>query len=490
MGRYVIKDLRTLKKYCSKINNPILAVGARPYNLTFGVYNLFKNFEILACKGSSQEARLLEKKLKITYLPGNSREFRSLKTYKNYSNTKRPEDLFRNKKVVDYLVSLNKPVLLFFKKTLDLEKSLLNKPFISVGSNFKLSEKYENNIHFQKLLDELNIPSPKHTSIKARLLNYKKIVRSVGPKFVIQLPGSALGTGTFFVLTKRDFEKIIRKPLLRKAIKDNTDLKIAEFIHRDSSPSMTICVTKSGVLYTGLQKQIIDVQEVLEKGRRSGIFCGHDWSNSHFPANTKKQAAFIANKIGMFLKNKEGFRGIFGIDFVLEKETRKLYPIEANVRLLGSFPLLSMIQEHSNQPVIQAVQIIDTLDRDDYRLDIRSLNFLMSRHKEGSHLNIYAKNKGLSYISKNIKPGIYQVDDKNKKVIFLRDGLFFEDLKNNNEVLLTGGIPYKSRVYKEHANICKLISRNSFLDDSDKLSAFAKIVVAFVYKNLGVKKLK
>jgi predicted ATP-grasp superfamily ATP-dependent carboligase len=490
-SKYTIKNLATLRKYCAQIENPVIAVGARPYSITFGVHSFFKKFELLACKGSTQEVPLLEEKLKITYLPGDKKEYRNLKTYKNYSDTKRPEDLFLNKKIIAYLKSFkSKPLLLFFRKSAELEKSLKNKPFIQVGSNFDMFQKYENKVNFQKLLDQLNIPSPRHVLISANDLNYKKLTSLVGRQFVIQLSGSALGAGTFFILKKSDFDKTLRNPLFQEAKLDKAKLKIASYIQRESSPSMTICVTNSGILCTGLQKQIIDAKEVLAAGRRSGIYCGHDWSNSHFKPGIEAQALAIAKKIGSFFKKHENFRGIFGIDFVLEKSTHKLYPIEANVRLLGSFPILSMVQESAGQPVIQALQIIESLNRNDYKLDIEKLNALMAQPKKGAHLNIYSKIRGLSYVSKNIRPGIYRVNIANKKVIFLRNGFLFEDLRQDDEVLLTAGVPYRGRVYKEHGNICKLVTRNGFLADSDKLNPFAKIMVAYVYKNLGIRRIK
>jgi hypothetical protein len=48
--------------------------------------------------------------------------------------------------------------------------------------------------------------------------------------------------------------------------------------------------------------------------------------------------------------------------------------------------------------------------------NIESLNFLMAQRKKGAHLNLYSKIKNLSYISKNIKPGIYRVNTKTKKI--------------------------------------------------------------------------
>ncbi|EKE11579.1 MAG: biotin carboxylase-like protein [uncultured bacterium] len=488
MKKHVIKDLESLKAYCKKIKNPIIGVGARTYNLTIGIHNIFNHFEILACKGGAKETHLIENKFKVTYLDNLKKdELKNLDNHKTYCANK-PQDLFKNKAILKYFASFkSKPIFLFFKTSPEIEKVLKEKRYISVNSDLRMHNKYENKINFQNLIDYLKIPSPEHATINANELDYNRITSLVGKKFVIQKPESELGSGTFFILEEKDFSTTIKKPAIQDAIRKNIDLKITRFINRDCAPSITVLVSRFGVLYTGLQKQIIDAEEVTEKSRRSGVYCGHDWTSSRFDPKIQKQACEIAEKIGRYFQEKENFRGIFGIDFVLEKETNNLYPIEANVRLLGSFPLISMIQENAGQPIIQALQILEKLNRNDYELDIKSLNNLMAQNKPGAHLNIHSKNKKTSYVSGNIRPGIYKVDIANQKVTYSREGVFFSDLNEKNEILLTYGVPHKNRVFELHKCMCKLITRGSFLNNNDKLNKFAKIMTNYVYKKLALK---
>ena len=484
MKKYLINDLNSLREYTKTIKNPIFAVGARPFNLTMGVYDLFNHFEILACRRSTKEASLLEKKIKTTYL-NDKKEFKDTKNFKTYI-PHMPKDIFKDIKIINYLKTYTeKPVLLFFRMSEELENILKDKKVITVGTDFRMYDKYENKITFQELLNRLEISTPKFIKEKASALNYAKLKKELGDKFVIQLPSTALGTGTFFIFKKTDFEKTLKKKNIQEAIAKNTDVKIARYIESSCSPSMTICVTRFGILHTSLQKQIIDAKEVLEKGRRSGVFCGHDW-NKIFKPEIENQAIQIAEKIGNYLRSEENFEGIFGLDFVLEKETEKLYPIEANVRLLGSFPILPMMQKNANQPSIQGLQIIESLKRKDYTLDVQALNKLMHQPKSGAHLNIHARNKQSVYVSGNIEPGIYQVDIKNNTVSFLRKGVLFDDLKKLDEILLVN-VPYKNRVFDQHSSLCKIITKNSFITDNDKLNKFAKLMVKYVYTKLALK---
>jgi predicted ATP-grasp superfamily ATP-dependent carboligase len=478
----------SLKAYSKTISTPIIGIGARPYHATIGIRNLFSHYELIACKGTTKDAPLLEKKIKITYIDNNRDAYKTIRNYRLYE-AKTPSDILRTPSIINYLKSLKqKPALLFFKLSPSIEQLVKKHRFILVGSSYRMYKKYENKINFQNLIDKLNIPSPRHIIIDAKNLDYDRIKSSLGEKFVIQIPDVTLGSGTFFIKNKHDFIRTTEKESIKQSVLGNKPLKITRLIDCACSPSMTVCITKSGVLHTNLQKQILDIEDVIENDRRSGVYCGHDWTSSNFNKKIYDQAHQIADKIGSYFKERERFRGIFGIDFVLEKKTGILYPIEANIRLLGSFPMLSMVQENAGQPLLQALQIIDSLPLKDYELDIPALNKEMSAPKIGSQLNIHTKNIYPAYISGEIRPGIYHINAKNRGVYFLRDGIFFDDLKNDDEFLLAGSVPKKNRVYLQHQAICKIISRRSLINGQGKLNGFAKIMVNYVYGKLALKK--
>lgn len=487
MNKFIIKDQKTLQTYLKTISTPIIGVGARPFHATIGLRNAFPNFELLVCKGTTKDAPMLENNIKITYLDNDRNDFRTAENFDQYQ-TKTPDSILQDEKMISYLNSFSeKPALLFFKMTPLLEELAKNAGCIAIGNHYQIYEKYENKINFQNLLDSLGISSPNHAVVAAEKLNYNYLRSIVGDRFVIQLSLTSIEPGTFFILEPKDWTQVMKRETMKLAISNKEKFRVTRFIDRACSPSMAVCVTKSGVLRTGLQKQIIDAKEVIEEDRRSGVYCGHDWTKSIFEEKIQKQAAEIADRIGIYFKEKENFQGIFGIDFVLEKETDCLYPIEANIRLLGTFPLITMLQENAHQPLIQALQIIDCLDRDDYELDIDSLNKAMAGNKIGAQLNIHSRDNKPMQVTGDIRPGIYKVNINSGKVTFLRDGIFFEDLRAKNEIILGGSVPKKGRVYLRHNAICKLITKNSFLNDSDKLNEFAKIMVKYVYKKLALR---
>ncbi|MDD3487616.1 MAG: hypothetical protein PHF35_04570 [Candidatus Moranbacteria bacterium] len=492
MRKYKITNASSLNKYLASVRNPVFGIGTRPYNFTIGTYKLLKNFEILACRKIGAERHLLEKKIKVTFLDNSERGSRSIENYRTYASLT-PSDLLSSKRIIKYLDSFSKrPILLFNQMPKRLESVLQNlecKGYTMVSSGHRMFSKYENKINFQKLLDRLKIDSLGYAFLNGKELSYKKAVKKVGKEFVIQISDEAFQGGTFFVRSREDFEKIKNNSAVKKAIANNFHLKVSRLADREASPSMTVCVTNFGIVNTGLQKQIIDAREVTNS-ERSGVFCGHDWTSSIFTRKIEREASQIAKKIGKYFKEKENFRGIFGIDFILERKTNRLYPIEANVRLLGSFPILSMVQYSARQPLIQGIQILESLGNSDYILDTEALNSLLAKPKIGAHLNLYSKHPGFSVISGNIRPGIYKINQKTETVSFLREGIFFEDLKRDNEILVTSGVPKKGQVYGKNKNLCKIVSRNTFLDKNGELNKFSKTMINYIYKKLDLKSVR
>lgn len=482
--KHRITDFHSLKDYLRNIENPIFSVGSRAFNIPFGAYQLFQHFHILSCRNASLETNLLGEKIPITYLDKHI----AIKTRENYLTygPKKPVALLQDKRITDYLDSFRKkPVLLFFKMYPEIEEICLQKNYIAVGSPFSTFQKYEQDkIAFQLLLDNLNISSPKHTAQQISLLQYEKIKQEIGEKFVIQLPNSELGAGTFFIFNVATFHKILQQTPIQEAASKNIPVRITRYVEMTDSPSMTVCVTKHGIFHSKLQRQLLDIREVTDPERRSGSYCGHDWAASSFPNSVERQAHDIVTKIGQHLHKNDGFRGIFGIDFVLEKATDILYPTEINVRLLGSFPVFSMIQHAVQQPLLQGLQILDSLDSDNYDLDVESLHQNIGYVRQGSQLNVYAKNKNISYTNGSVLPGIYSVDEHTQAVRYNRPGVVYEDIQSNNEFLVTGPLPYPGQVYKNHDFICKIISKESISQEMNRINPTTAMLVQYIYESL------
>jgi len=498
MKKHIIKDFYSLKNYFKTIENPFFAVNKYPYSALIGIENLLKNFEVLAFLNSKEAEAIAEKRKILFFMGGKIRgeikgeDFIDMTSI--YNQTGRDENsktiaTLKDDEIVKHLQGFEEsPVLLVYRMSKGLVKIFEDRNWTVVGSDYNVREKYDNKIDFNKMLEEIELPAPPYSILSQEDIDYKEVVKSLGEKIVIQFPTSFSGSGTFIIKSKEDFYTTISSERFNKQKKKNTlgRIRISKYVNRKLSPVMGVCCTKEGIVYTDLYNQIIDAPEVVKKEKGTGVYCGNEWTSVKFSENIKRQAYSAAEKIGAYLQNEEGYKGYFGLDFVLDDETKTLYPIEVNIRLIGSFPVFSMLQEAHKQPLIQAIQILQYLDRDDYVLDVESLNREMKGNMKGSYLQIYSPSSKTVCNQGELEAGIYRVG-KAGDVQFSRLSYSLLDLKSKDEFLVSQGVPHRNTKFEGYRSVANVITKGSFMDMSGESTGFAKKVVSFCYDTLNLR---
>lgn len=498
MKKHIIKDFYSLKSYFKTIERPFFAVNKYPYSALIGIENLLNNFEVLAFLNSKEAEAIAEKRKILFFMGGKIRgEIKgedSIDMTSIYNQAGRDENsktiaTLKDDKIVKHLQRFEEnPVLLVYRMSKGLVKTFEDHNWTVVGSDYNVREKYDNKIDFNKMLEEIELPAPPYLVLSQEDIDYKEVLKSLGEKIVIQFPTSFSGSGTFIIRSKEDFYTTISSERFNKQKKKNTlgRIRISKYVNRKLSPVMGVCCTKEGIVYTDLYNQIIDAREVVKKEKGTGVYCGNEWTSVKFSENIKRQAYNTAEKIGAYLQNEEGYKGYFGLDFVLDDETKTLYPIEVNIRLIGSFPVFSMLQEVHKQPLIQAIQILQYLDRDDYVLDVESLNREMKGKMNGSYLQIYSPSSKAVCNQGELEAGIYRVG-KAGDIKFSRPSYSLLDLKSKDEFLVSQGVPHRNTKFEGYRSVANVITKGSFMDMSGESTCFAKKVVSFCYDTLDLK---
>ncbi len=482
-----IKDLKTLKKiFKTKIKFPIFGAGVYPFH-RLGPESFVKDYRILALR-RSLDSELIRRDIKI----------KSIEKSLGKKHIKQPRNattVLDHSKIKKYLSKFKNVNILVYKRSKKMERvcNKNNWNLIAPPTRFG-KDLFENKIKFRKILEELNIPRVPGKTTEAKKLHYGHLINSYGLPFVIQHPKKGGGKGTFFINNKDDFDqayKKIKEPIKQtylgeKKEKPASSVIVAKFI-KGPSPSITGCVTKHGVLFTNLQHQILDIPQLYSPDKGSGLFCGHDWSFSRFSKEIEGQAYQMTKKIGNYFK-KQGYKGIFGLDFIMDKSAKKLYVIEANPRLLGSFPVLPMVQLKNNEPPILGFHILEYLDID-YDIDIKNVNKLMQKDKKGAQMLLHNLNGKWSKITKNVRTGVYKLN-KNGELKFLRPGYKLKHLKSKEEFLVTEGVLTKGSHLSPNRRLCRIITLNQVLEDYQKLNPWAQEITKKVYKTFGLKPIK
>ena len=478
MDKYLQSKKKELIKKLQEYKKPIAVIGVTAFN-RIGPSFFLPNYQIICYKDSSDIDWMVKKGFKILSI---QKDFPTEDLKK--TNTL---EILKHKQVQDYLKNLGEAKVLIYRTSEEIDK-ITNKLGLSIIANSEpIRQAYEDKKKFREIGKEAGLELIPGETLRLKILNIKKwqqLMKKYGRRLVFQLTefDKGGGKGTFFINNKEDFR------LFWKAVKSESEklnwVNIAKFI-KGPSPSITGCVTKHGILCGLVQTQILDIPEVKTTDR-SGVFCGHDWSFCHYPENIQSQAEKICARLGEYMI-KHNYKGIYGIDLVIDEETSKVYPVECNARYTGAFPVYSMMQESNGEIPLDVFQLLEFLNID-YQIDVKKINQSLRTAKKGAHLVLANLNSNnWSKIEGGFPAGVYQYN--NGEVKFLRGGFSYSDIEEENEFVYTDGCPRPGSYLKPNMRLGKLIFKRQIIGKDRQLLPETKLIVKKVYRKLKIKKI-
>lgn len=385
--------------------------------------------------------------------------------------------------------------LLVYKSTPILEKVAQENGWRLIANSPKIKNIYEDKRIFKNIIKKVGLKPIPGENLLIEELTREKInyfQRYFGQKkLVLQLAEVTYGggSGTLFINHSNDWRifqqrvKEIRFKLQGKKKKIKT-VNVSPFIDSISS-SISACATRFGILTAPIQTQIIDQQAVgMKKTNRSGNFCGHDWSFRHYSAKIQHQARIIAKKLGQYMYQHD-YRGIFGVDLLIDEIKEKVWPMECNPRFTDAFPMVSLLLMEQGQLPMDIFHILELLGQD-YEIDFKQIEkgYQQARLDGGqiilhNLLETEAVNKGV------LKAGVYRL--KEHKLKFLRSGITPFDLKEPEEFLFTEGIVRKpGEIFKSSARLGRLINKSGLLLTNKELKPRIKEIINLAYRQLNL----
>lgn len=478
MARYIISGLSDIRKIFEKEKIIIFGLGGFP-SIRSEIWKIVPDFEVITLNKTGEFDSVREKmpihlfsadKTKIIKKPGALLNKKSVQNYikKRAQNKKVGIYIYKSSPEIESICKKNGWTLIADTCSV-FEKVSLKKTFFEILSAMNYKRAYE-------LLSFSQLPA-----------NIDTLFARFGEKIVIQLMDEGGGRGTFFfdIKNKDSIQRIIQERLIlinRKDDFNNLELIISPFI---DGPALSImgCVTQdNGTLPLYAQYQLIDIKEVTgKKGDVQGGFCGHDWSLSeNIPAKIQNEAKKLLLSIGQEIK-KRGHLGIFGLDLMLDKKTGKLFPLEINTRILGSFPTITYTQYQKKEAPLVAFHLLDFFN---IKYEIISEKiYRKGAKRKGAHIILFNP-KGYDVECRAVlKGGVYDIHDK--KLRFLRLGSELNDIKKRNEFILTEGVPIAGKIYKKNRKLLKVITIESISKQAGKkLNAFGREIIKHIYNNL------
>lgn len=319
-----------------------------------------------------------------------------------------------------------------FQKQSELTQELKLKYNLNILNNELETQEYlENKVNFRKLIEQYNF-CPSTQIISKESLLQKTYKEYKFNKFVIQGDCTSGGNGTYFIFSESDYNLTLDKI----KYEEYKEYIVTEYIEGETMGVIGINYG-NGTIVTSPYSQIIGNKNLV-LGESSnldinGKFMGNSIPNKHILYN--KIMGYI-QIIGGILNKQFGYKGIFGIDFLITKN-QEIKIIECNPRITGAFPIIDMF--YSNVGILSPLSLHikefvgeNDLDyRDIQKLYIDRDSFSMSQIILFMDKNLYT-DKILP--QQNIKPGLYNISGD--KVIRQSNSLKFEN-KNKSEFILS-----------------------------------------------------
>lgn len=484
-----LKNYQDFTKFLENKLDPrgvVFGIGVTSF-MRFFPSLFIKNYKII-CFKDSKDNQVLNDFVKEIVILKKTRPTLNL----SFTNT---NNILRNKTVQNYIKShKGKKYLFLYKADKNIEKAVKGLNVKIIANSGRLNKMFENKVNFRKQLVQAGLePIPGETMKFAEFqkpeYDYDFFINKYGPKFVFQLPDFRLGggKGTLFIDSKRKFNEFKNKTvdgIYKK--KELQTINITKFIEGKSC-SIAACATKYGTLVSSLQQQIMDIPQVISAKKGNGLFVGHVFGLD-FSSNINKQAKEIGEKFGNYMFSK-GYKGIFGIDMIVNLKENKVYPVECNARYTGAFPMLSMLHMKNKIIPLDFFHFLEFL-RIPYKIDVQILNEMYQKKIQGSHIVLSNIRDYSIEVKKELEVGTYRYS-KNK-INYLSDNIFYDYLKTPDDFVLVDGVPKKGQIIKKYSRIARIVHvlfNANILKSNDKQlkDKYLNIVYA-IYKAMFNKK--
>lgn len=418
-----------LEQINNKLTQKPLIYFCKESERATGLEDLLQNY-FVACVDDSYLTEMLAKKMKVFCASQINSEYKKFSTLNLISSAEVKSwiEQVAGSGFYAQFFQFNNPTSI---KAAELSGTVLN-------NDSKLNRKFEDKLSQTQILMQNNIPIPKTIIGNISEFEYHYLAENLSEQFVIQTDRAHTGLGTFFV---KSFEEFLQ---IQKLLAGNI-VKISKLV---TGPSYTIngCITKKGIFIAGLQYQITGIPQ-LTTGAGSTV--GNDFSYANeLPAEVKNKIFNLTKTIGEILQ-KDGYKGLFGIDLVLENTTEPLV-IEINARQTANIPLQTRLELKAEVTPLALINLAEFLEIDipenppteilplegsQIFLRAKADNFVI-RHKLMSGIyRLQGDNTAIDWNSLQIKNGVILIDeDGDKPLVWQKDGYNINDIENN-----TGG---------------------------------------------------
>lgn len=379
-------------------------------------------------------------------------EFQSIEDINNY--------LLEHKEVVDYIRSRGKGKALFLMFDGRTEKLAKQLGLEVCFPTAKMRNFMDNKVNTNRIAEKAGVPCVPYVLSKVKSYEHLATVskKKLGTDLVIQTPFGDSGHTTFFISNEKEWEKY------EDEIINEKEVKIMKRINCRGS-AIEACVTQHGTIVAPLMTELVGFKELTPY---KGGWCGNEIYAEAFTPAIRAKARKYTQLFGNQLR-KEGYKGYFELDFLIDQDNQQLYLGELNPRITGA----SSITNHavfalSDMPLF-LFHILEWMNQP-YKLSVNAVNnrwFKSENIDSWGQLIIKYTEKEVRIITQAPRSGIY-IMNEDGTIKFSRMDTHRRAVEKENEAFFLR-ISRSNDYFYEGADMGILVMRGRLMTDDFKL---------------------
>lgn len=352
------------------------------------------------------------------------------------------------------------PHILFFKPQKKIEYLAEKFGFNLIGNLTQSNRIFEDKLSFLKICWQKNINVPSAEIADLQTLSYKNLAQRYGETLVVQFGRGWAGNSTFLVNSETALD------LVKKSF-GPIKVKVGTFVKG-------LTVLNNAVIFQGktfFSKPAVQIRaNQILTSTQSGTG-GRQWP-AKISLKEERVIAELTQKVGKILAG-EGYRGFFGLDFLIEEKTGKIFVSECNARLTASVPFYTKLELKSHLLPLLGYHLLSFLPLKD------SVEEYCPPDLQGGEIVARNTEERTVVINGFLSPGIY---DENLKLI--RKSFYLDSEKKNHFWLTTVA---SQRKVNPEIEILRINTFGTVCDKDGNLAAEFWPIVKRVKEKLKIK---
>jgi biotin carboxylase len=451
-----LKGVADIRRYFYKNETPIYFISATNFNL-LGADEWIKGFKFI-CHIECFDGLHPNVFSPSEEIPHD--DFESIEDINNY--------LLQHPEVQDYLKTRSKGkkagkvmFLMFDEQT---EKLAKKQGLEIMFPSAKMRTFMDNKVNTNRIAEKAGVPCVPNVLTPVKdYAHLQEVSGSLGSDLVIQTPFGDSGHTTFFISNEEEFKKHEEEIVKEK------EVKVMKRINCRGS-AIEACVTQHGTIVAPLMTELVGFKELTPY---KGGWCGNEIYPDAFNKNLRFKARKYTQLFGDQLR-KEGYKGYFELDFLIDEDNGQIYLGELNPRVTGA----SSITNHAVFALADAplfvFHILEWMNVE-YDLSTKALNERWARQENidsWSQMVIKHTEDTIEYVSEAPQSGIWKMFD-NGHIQFDRMDTHRRAVETEKEAFFLRISKVGDYLY-EGADMGILVSRGRMMTDDFKLTPRAK----------------